>query len=205
MITTFKQTVFILFCLVLLSSCSSSKLLTTWETKNAAQYISSKILVIGVSQDETKRRIYEDTFTDSLQAMKVNAVPSYAISKRPIEPTEGHLRQIIERSKCSSVLLTHMVSESEKDFYQPSSIIVGTNNLSSYGLYGYYPFIHRSVYSGSYVSTTKVVLETTLYDVETEKRIWSARSESIDPVMTKKYYQQLINLFLSDLRNKQIL
>lgn len=201
-----KQIVPLSLCLLLLSSCSASKLLSTWESDTAAQFNTTKILVIGVAKEETKRRIYEDTFTDSLLAMKVDAVASYTASKVAIEPTEEHLREIIKKSGCDSVLITHMVRASEKDYYQPHSRIIGTNNLGSYGLYGYYPFIYRSVYSGgSYVSTTKVVLETTLYDVITEKRVWSARSESIDPVMTRKYYQQLIDLFLSDLKNKKIL
>lgn len=202
----FKQIVPLALCLLLLSSCSASKLLSTWESETAAQFNTAKVLVIGVAKDETKRRIYEDTFTDGLLAMKMDAVASYTSSKVAIEPTEKHLREIVKKSGCDSVLITHMVGASEKDFYQPHNVIVGTNALGSRGLYGYYPFIYRSVYSGgSYVSTTKVVLETTLYDVITEKRVWSARSESIDPVMTRKYYQQLIDLFLSDLKNKKIL
>ena len=201
-----KQIVPLSLCLLLLSSCSSSKLLSTWESETAVQFNTSKVLVIGVARDETKRRIYEDTFTDSLLTMKVDAVASYTASKAAIEPTEEHLRAIIKQSGCDSVLITHMVGASEKDFYQPHNVIVGTNTLGNYGLYGYYPFIYRSVYSGgSYVSTTKVVLETTLYDVISEKRVWSARSESIDPVMTRKYYQQLIDLFLSDLEKKTVL
>ncbi len=201
-----KQIVPLILCMTLLSSCSASKLLSTWESESAAQFKTSKILVIGVAKNETKRRIYEDTFTDSLISMKVDAVPSYSTSKQVIEPTEEHLREAIQKSGCDSVLITHMVGASEKDFYQPNSMIVGSNDIRNYGLYGYYPFIYRSVYSsGSYITKTKVMLETSLYDVATEKRIWSARSESIDPVMTRKYYQQLINLFLSDLESKKIL
>jgi hypothetical protein len=193
-------------CMILLSACSASKLLSTWKSETAAQFKTSRMLVIGVAKDETKRRIYEDTFTDGLLAMNVPAVPGYTASKAMIEPTETHLREVIKKSGCDSVLITHMVDSSEEDFYQPHNRIVGTNTIGNSGLYGYYPFIYRSVHSGgSYVSTRKVILETSLYDVATEKRIWFARSESIDPVMTRKYYQQLIDLFLSDLESKKIL
>lgn len=202
----FKQIIPLSFCLLLLSSCSGSKLLSTWESETAGQFNTAKVLVVGVAKDETKRRIYEDTFTDSLMAMDVGAVASYTASQQGIGPTEEHLREVVKKSGCDSVLITHMVGAAEKDFYQPNSVIIGTNSVGSTGLYGYYPFIYRSVYSGgSYISTTQVVLETILYDVITEKRVWSARSESIDPVMTRKYYQQLIDLFLRDLENKKIL
>ena len=205
----FKYSTLLFFC-VTLSSCSASRLLSTWESENIQQLDISKILVIGVSREETKRRIYEDTFTDSLLAIDVDAVPSYTTSKEPIEPTEKHLREVIKSSGCDSVLITHVVGSSEKEYAQRYSRTMGTNDYDYYGynrgLYGYYPYIYRSVYRGvSYTSTTKVILETSLYDVHTEKLIWSARSESIDPVMTRKYYQKLINLFLNDLKTKQIL
>lgn len=111
----------------------------------------------------------------------------------------------LRKTNAESVLITHLVKANEKNSYQPHSVIIGTNSYNR-GLYGYYPMIYNSVYqSGSYVTQTKVVLETSLYDVKTEKRIWSAQTESIDPVMTRKYYQQLIDLFLDDLKNKKLL
>lgn len=191
--------------LLVLSSCSASRLLSTWQSQIAEQFTTQSILVIGIAKDETKRRIYEDTFSDSFQAIGVKAVPSYTVSKQPISPDETVLRGIVAKSGCDSVLITHIVGATEKEFYQRHTMIVGTNSVSNYGLYGYYPFIYNSVYSGgSYVSTTRVILETSLYDVQTEERVWSARSESIDPVMTKNYYQELIDLFISDLKRKQI-
>ena len=197
--------VFFLLTLLVLSSCSASRLLSTWQSKNIEQFTTESILIIGIAKDETKRRIYEDTFSDSFQATGVKAVPSYTVSKQPISPKENILRDIVAKSGCDSVLITHIVGATEKEFYQRHTMIVGTNSVSNYGLYGYYPFIYNSVYSGgSYVSTTRVILETSLYDVQTEQRIWSARSESIDPVMTKKYYQELIDLFISDLQRNQI-
>ena len=189
----------------LLVSCSSSRLLSTWQSDNSSQFKPSTMLIMGIARDETKRRIYEDTFSDTFQTLGMKAVPSYTISKQPIEPVEKTLREIVARSGCDSVLITHIVGASETDFYQRDSVIVGTNNLGDFGLYGYYPFIYNSIHGGgSYISTTRVVLESSLYDVQTEERIWSARSESIDPVMTRKYYQKLIDLFISDMKKKEI-
>ncbi|HID03769.1 MAG TPA: hypothetical protein EYP18_11270 [Desulfobacterales bacterium] len=114
------------------------------------------------------------------------------------------MREIIKKTNAKTILITHLISDTEKDFYIPSSLIIGTNSYDR--LYSYFPFVHSPVASsGSYVSTNKVILETSLYDIETEKLIWTARTESIDPVMTRKYYQQLIDLFLKDLSKKKLL
>ncbi len=196
----------ILLCLLLLSSCGGNKLLNTWQIESPEQYRLDHILVVGVARNETKRRIYEDTFTDSFIASGVNAIASYTSSKQPIKPDEKTLRAVVEKTKSRFVLITHIVNKNEQDYYQPRGRIFTTNSPVGYGLYGYYPYIFGSVYnSGSYVSSTKVVLESTVYDVLTEKRIWSAQSLSIDPVMTRKYYQQLIDLFLADLQKTKFL
>lgn len=201
-----KQLCALLLCFLFLSSCAGSKLLSTWEAESLDQYNLDQILVVGIAKDETKRRIYEDTFVDSFMASNVNAVASYTASKQPIEPDEKSLREVIRKTKSDFVLITHMVSENEMDYYQPHGRVGGLNNPGGYGLYGYYPFIYSFVYdSGGYVSTTKVVLESTIYDVASEKRIWTAQSLSIDPVMTRKYYQQLIDLFVADLKKKNLL
>ncbi len=190
---------------LMLSSCASNKLLSSWDDKSFEQSSLGKVLVIGVARNETKRRIYEDTFVSSLTHAGTDAVASYTVTKQSIEPSEESLREVVKKTGVDSVLITHLVSKNEKDYYQPSNIILGTNSYAP-GLYGYYPFIYNSVYgSGTYSSTTKVRLETSLHDVKTETLVWNARTESTDPVMTRKYYQKLIDLFLHDLSRKHLL
>ncbi|MBU0944444.1 MAG: hypothetical protein KJ804_14530 [Proteobacteria bacterium] len=196
----------LLLVTLLVTSCSANKLLFSWTDKSLDQYRLRKILVIGVAKDETKRRIYEDTFVSSLTKIEVPAVPSYTVSKEAIKPSTEGLQEIIKRSEAGAVLITHLVGKNEEDALPPSLGLNAINTRFPYGLYGYYPVIYHAVYSiGNYSDNTKVVLETNLYDVRTEKLIWSARSQSIDPVMTRKYYQQLINLFLSDLEKQNII
>jgi len=200
------QTVALFLLCSLLSSCSASRLLSSWNDSSFGESSIATVLIVGIARDETKRRIYEDTFVDGLSLANTKSVPSYTASKQSIEPSEKALREVVKKTGVKTVLITHVVSENEKEFYQPSNIMHGTNNYSTPGLYRYYPFIYNSVFSSdSYTSTTKVVLETNLYDVKTDKLIWTARSESIDPVMTRKYYQQLIDLFLDDLATKNLL
>ncbi len=196
---------FIFLISILLSSCSTNRLLSSWNDTSYNKASIAPILVLGVAKNnETKRRIYEDTFVDSLNGIQIKAIASYTLNKQSIEPTEKALRTIIKKTKAKTILITHLVNNTEKAFFIPSSVLIGTNSYDR--LYSYFPFIHHSVASsGSFVSTRKVILETSLYDVETEKLIWAARTKSIDPVMTRKYYQQLIDLFLKDLSNKNIL
>lgn len=202
-----KQLRALFICLLLLQSCSAGRLLSTWEEKSVKQYTLGEVLVIGVAKDETKRRIYEDTFSTSLRKLAVNAIPSYTASRQPIQADGKYLREVLKRTHAKSVLITHVVSENEEVFHpKQHHQTPERDTVRNYGLYDYYSVTCDSVYNSKISEhATNVVLETSIYDVQTERCIWSARSESIDPVMTRKYYQQLIALFLNDLKSKKIL
>ncbi len=202
----------ILLCSIVLSGCSANKLTSSWKNDSLGQYEMGTVLVVGVARDEIKRRIYEDTFVSSLTEAGVHAVPSYTVTKQSVEPSKEALQETLTKAHATTVLITHKISRDEIQAYQRSALLIGSNNYygvtgpdSYYGnnLYGYYPFIWNAMApTGSYYEKITVMLETNLYDVKTENLLWSARSESTDPVMTRKYYQKLINLFLDDLQKK---
>jgi hypothetical protein len=70
----------------------------------------------------------------------------------------------------------------------------------------YYPLAYREVYTPGYnYSVTTVNIESNLYDAENEKLIWSAQSKSVDPQMTKKYIDELVQIFAKDLKANSLL
>lgn len=190
---------------ILLSSCTSSKLVSSWHDPSFDNSQPAKVLIIAIAREETKRHIFEDTFADSLTSTKVEGIPSYTISQQSEDPDMEALRRAINKSGADTILITHLVGGKEQGFYQPARVVVGSNSYPEL-LNTYYPFIFRVVHApGVYVENVTVLLETNIYDTKTEKLIWTARSESKNPVMTRDYYQELINLFIRDLEDKNLL
>ncbi len=188
---------------ILLNSCSANTLLYSWHEGSLEQYRLQKVLVVGVAQDETKRRIYEDTFVSSLTEKGIQATPSYTASNKVIEPGRSALQEVIDKTGTRLVMITHLVGRNEGETFYHSQNISPQHDHFSHDLYTYYPATYHAIYTSDRSSgITQVILETNLYDVRTGMLIWSARSRSIDPVMTRKYYQDLIELFLDDLKAK---
>ncbi len=201
-----KNISLLIVTLFLFTGCAANKILSSYSNPETQSYTLESVLIIGVAAHETKRHIYENTFAESLTKKGVKSVPSYTVSQQPIQPTRESLVKVISRSAAKTVLVTHLVGKDEKLIYTPGTTYIHNGNTYGSGLYGYYPFVFNTIHSpGSYKDTTKVILETSLYDVATERLIWTARTESIDPVMTKKYYQMLIDLFLEDLQETNLL
>ncbi len=65
---------------------------------------------------------------------------------------------------------------------------------------------YGEVYSPGYtVKVTTISLESNLYDTSSGNLVWSTRSESINPSMTKKYVDELVKLFTGDLKKANLL
>ncbi len=190
---------FYIFLLLVLVGCSKQKLVTTWKNETLPTFKLDDVLVIGLENHLTTRKIFENVYVEDLMAEKINASASHRISEKTPEPTREALMAVISKSKAKSVLITRITKTKKKLDYQRAL----ENDYSTYDdPYGIF-FVTRSPQT----TATKVYLylESNLYDVATERRIWSATVESKDPVMTKKYMRDITRYFIKDLHRQGLL
>jgi hypothetical protein len=193
--------------LALLVSCASSRLTASWYDDSFQQKkILDDVLVIAVVKEETVRRLYEDSFVEKLASKDTRAIASYSLAQPDIQPEEEAIIAAIKEAGAQSVLITRHLGTDTKQHYRPPERYTVFADPYYGRMSGYYPMAHREVYSPGYdVTVTTVSLEANLYDVKTGKLVWSARSESVDPKMTKKFLDELVAVFTSDLKSKDLL
>ena len=199
-----------LICLVLmllLSSCATTNLTTTWHDP---AYAGSKrvedVLIIAVTKDETIRRLYEDSFAAELAKGNIRAVQSYTLKNPEIKPDQKSVEEAVKEAGAHSVLITRHISTDTKQHYRPPERVSMYADPYYSRMNRYYPLAYREVYTPGYnYSVTTVNIESNLYDAENEKLIWSAQSKSVDPQMTKKYIDELVQIFAKDLKANSLL
>ncbi len=187
--------------LLLLSSCATTSLTTSWhDAVFTAQNNMDDVLVIGLTKDETVRRLYEDGFVAKLSDAGVRAYPSYTLDIADIKPTKKAVAAAVAAIDAGYVLITRHVSTDTKQHYRPPEPVYVDPYYSR--MDRYYPLVYREAYyrPGYSYSVTTVLLESNLYDAATGKLIWSAQSKSVDPAMTEKYIDELIAVFVQDLK-----
>lgn len=193
--------VFLSLLLLLTTSCGTTSLTATWHDESyGGEKVLGDVLVIGITKDDTIRRLYEDGFVEKLASENIRAIASYTLSQPDIKPDKEAIMAAVEESGAKAILVTRYLGTDTKDHYRPPqrATVYADPYYSRY--HRYYPMAYREVYSPGYtVSVTTVSLEANLYDVETEKLVWSVRSESINPKMTKKYVDELVTIFTKDL------
>lgn len=189
------------------TSCGTSKLTATWHDEAfVGKHIVQDVLVIAVTKDETIKRLYEDRFVDKLSKDGVRAVASYTLSQPDIKPTKEGVDAAVKEAGAKSVLITRYLGTDTSEHYRPPQRTMVYADPYYRGIHGYYPMTYGEVYSPGYtVKVTTISLESNLYDAETGNLVWSTRSESINPSMTQKYVDELVNLFTGDLKKANLL
>ena len=199
--------VFLLLALpLMLYSCASTSLTATWHDQSyAGKNLLQDVLVIAVTEEETSRRLYEDGFVTKLGEFGVEGIPSYSLQVSDIEPTRQAVQTAVAMADAQFVLITRHLSTDKKQHYSPPEPIYVDPYYSR--MHRYYPLAYREVrYRPGYTYTvTTVSIEANLYDAQTEKLIWSAQSKSVDPNMSKSFFDGLVDIFTKDLQGKKLL
>ncbi len=133
-----------------------------------------KVLVVGVARNQGNRRIFEDTFAQTLKARGTDALASY-----PLAPEDGaipreRLRQAVTQSGADAVLVTRVL--------RVQRTVLVTPGRSA-------PDYMRDDFSGWYARTWDsppppieeydvLTIQSVLWDARQEKAVWSGTSES---------------------------
>lgn len=178
--------------LFVFSSCATTNITTAWRDP-AFQGPVKKILVMGISQKPAIQRFAEDEFVSQLRERGTAAVAGYSVL-----PYGGRMGQRLVAAKAreigaDAVLVIRPVGEKTTRTYVPGQVYGVPGPYRRWG--SYYGF----AYTPGYVAENQYVyIETNLFDIDTDKLIWSAESETA----LSANNQQLIKSFIDTIVTK---
>ena len=168
-------------CAGVLSSCASTRILSHWTDPSITSKI-RKALVIGVGPNATNRRLFEDTFSGQLNSKGATALTSYQFIPEASQVSRETVAPLVGENQITHVIVARLVDRKTVETYVPPT--VSTSYYPSYPTYygGWYDYYHTSysttVSPGYTYETTYVNVETNVYDVSSEKLIWSGLTET---------------------------
>jgi hypothetical protein len=170
----------------LLSGCATTKMMGEWrnpDAEKAGPY--KKILVTAITSQETVRRPFEDAFGSALARFGAAGVSGYTLLPATGEADKDQLVKAVRDAGADAALVVRLVS---KDTRSHTSVISSDsraywNSAGYYGSYhsgwtGYYEPISVYEYETEYDIIT---VEAKLFDATTEKLVWAASTETVDP------------------------
>lgn len=140
-----------------------------------------RVFVIGIGEDDTRRRLFEDRFVAVLGERGVEAAPSYASFPDAERMEKDAIQGAMQAGGFDAVIVTRLVGqEQEEEFVPPRTYTVPTSYRGGY--YGFYRQSYEIVHEPGYYKTNTIVrLETNLYEVASATLVWSGQSETLNP------------------------
>lgn len=204
-----KTLTFSLFFLatVFLQSCLKNTITSSWVDQSFKGPVKGKILVVAVFKDPDVSKIFEDSFADSLTKAGAVAVSSHKYDKAAVRHSNEWLETAAKQSGASVVLIAH-ASEEKKEMkgVGPHGLIVG-GGMYEGGAGDYHSYVVEvNLVPGYVLNKTEDLIGVTLFDVQTDKPIWSVSSKSVnlrDLVRTDD--EQLESLYIKDMKRDHLL
>ncbi len=164
--------------LAALCGCATTELTNTWKDPQYNGGPVKKIMVVGISNQASVRRTFEDTFAEILKAKGVEAVSSHTVVPEDGQMAEDKLRAAVQQTAADAVLITRMVEKQTDTAVTAPPPPIGAYRHTYTGYYsgawiGYYEPV--TVQQFHYF-----VAETTLFVAERPEPVWSGTTRTME-------------------------
>ena len=197
------RNLFIIFLLSLVA-CSSTKLTGIYKDRDYAGGYLKSVMIVGVSDNLKKRRLFEDTFAEQFKKTGIEAFSGVVVIPEGKKLNKETIKGAAENLGAETVLVTHLVGIEEKEIYVPPSYDYMSSHHDHLGTY-YYSVHQYTQTPGYYIDHKYVRLESNLYETKTEKLIWSASSETLDPKSVNALIESLCKKVMESLKDNNLI
>ena len=189
-----------------LVSCASTKLTSVW---NDAKYDGSlhNVMVVGVSENAKKRKVFEDVFVEAFKKNGVKAISSMDVIPSEAALDKDNIKGAALKHGAEAILVTSLIQAGMSTKHGPRHGAPTRRHYGQYSQFGtYYGMVSMHRNMADYSSRKmRVSLQNNLYDTDTEKLIWSATSESVEPKTVREIVEQLSGPVMKNLRDSKLI
>lgn len=178
----------IIIAALALQGCYSTSISASWMIDKHEARKFNKLLVIGMSTNVAARATVEDELVYFLRLKGINAIAASSV----LAPDRAliSMPQEVQKEKLIENGFDGVMAISLREKKESTKYVSGTTTYAPASFYGgyygsfysYYPHMYSNVYQpGYYAASQEIIMNTSLFDVETGALLWSAQSETTDP------------------------
>jgi len=176
------------------SGCSSSHLASVWRDPSYNRGPLKSIVIISISRDPIKRRLWEDAFVSELVKYSVTATPSYALFPDSL-PDTNQINDVIDRNGYDGMLIiSRLRTHTQVTTVEPSVTEIPVAVYNPWRK-EYVTRYEEDVEPG-YTDSTKIVRHRIEIWAakESSHMIWSGICLTEDPVSSQQVHDEAVGL-----------
>ncbi len=194
-----KNSAVLLLCAVM-TSCANTSLTQSWKEAEVNKSFKHP-MIIGISDSQQTRRIYENHFVVELKKKNITATPSYKLINSKQIINRETVVKAVQGTNIDSVLVTYLVSVDSQIRHHDSPLNSGYSASPDDNLISATLITNRGRSSSSEV----IGLKSDFYDVQAKSMIWSAQTMTVAPESIDHAITEVTQLLISELISDDIL
>jgi len=189
------------FILLLIAvGCTTSRITSSWKAEKTNPQKYNKIMVLGLIReaDRSLQAKMENHLVSDLSELGYTAVSSLKEYGPKVFDNMDEAAAIskLKNSEIDAVITIVLLDKEKERKYIPGNMYYSPYNYYYNRFWGYRTALYNRIYEpGYYITNTRYFWESNLYDMSTQKLVYSVQTQSFDPANSESMgheYGQLI-------------
>jgi hypothetical protein len=182
-----KIKLLLLCCIVLLTtSCATTKVINSWEENSQTEKFTT-IFVFGLVKKPVYRSLLERQLVNLLKDAGVNAHTTYDLFPDAGSIDKDVAAAVIKNKGGDGVMVVRLIGKKEETRYlRGKTFFIGAGAYrDSSGSYSYMETVSTPDF---YIDKKMAMVESIIFDVNKEKRVWSATTKTTETSIPDSIY-----------------
>ena len=195
----------------ILSSCSNTKLISSYVAPNSKLQKNSKVLVMAMMGDRDKklRANMEKIMVQNLQAKGINAgsaIEQFGVDALKSLDEKTAMKTLKDKGFDGAFTIA-LLDKTKEASYKYGRIVTAPYPYRFWGYYNnYYSNFYGRMYMPGYVSDdNKFILEGSVYGLEADKLLYSAKTKTFNPSSPQALASEFTKKLLNDMYKNGII
>jgi hypothetical protein len=196
----------LLLATLLLAACASTTIQSAWFDPTFTGPPMQKIDVVAVGTNLTNRRVFEDIFAQKLRDAGVDGIPGYTVITDEARAAQQPFTDAVTRTGAQGLLVVRMLGVDTRT--QVNTTMVPTGPMWGGPWGGGWA---GGAFGPAMVPVTQVsqydlaTVEATLYDTGTQKVVWTATTQTLNPTSVQQEAPGFATLIIGQLAARGII
>jgi hypothetical protein len=196
---------------LLLAACSSTNVLNSWKDKEVVEQTTLKKVMVLAMLPEKQRVLRQEMETEMVEDLQkrgftaVSSLQEYG-PKSFIGMNEKQVMQQLDKSKIDGIITIGLQDTETSEHYTPGTVRYEPYAVRYNRFYRTYQTFYERVYTpGRTDQQTNYFFETNLYQLNSNKLLYSAQSKSFDPSSASQIAKEVSKAVVKDMEKNNIL